>query len=97
MFIYDFTNSFFPQIPPFDSDIVTMGRLIDKEPPYEPETPLRLVVVGLSRTGTACKLVAHDSLPETVTELSSSVPGIEGTRIYPMAHVRAHRQSQSHV
>jgi hypothetical protein len=74
-----------------------MGRLIDKEPPYEPETPLRLVVVGLSRTGTACKLVAHGSLPKTVTEFSSSVPGIEGTRVYSMAYVRAHRRSQSHV
>ncbi|KAK5797455.1 hypothetical protein VI817_003746 [Penicillium citrinum] len=30
-----------------------MARLIDKERPYEPETPLKLVVAGLSRTGTA--------------------------------------------
>ncbi|KAJ6191385.1 hypothetical protein N7519_001406 [Penicillium mononematosum] len=42
-----------------------MGRLIDKEPPYEPETPLRLVVVGLSRTGTASLYLALKELGYT--------------------------------
>ncbi|KAJ6109658.1 hypothetical protein N7486_001893 [Penicillium sp. IBT 16267x] len=42
-----------------------MGRLIDKEPPYQPETPLRLVVVGLSRTGTASLYLALQELGYT--------------------------------
>lgn len=31
-----------------------MSRLIDKEPPPIDSKPLKVVVAGLSRTGTAC-------------------------------------------
>lgn len=55
-------HEFSPSHIPLRSDFITvMGRLIDKELPYKPETPLRLVVVGLSRTGTACKCIMYDS------------------------------------